>query len=45
MRESSSDEEPDQEETEKRGERVGSEEGLQGVFNMSADAPQEREID
>jgi hypothetical protein len=45
MRKSSSNEEPDQEETANRGERVGSGEGLQGVFNVSADAPQEGEID
>jgi hypothetical protein len=45
MRKSSSNEEPDQEETANRGERVESGEGLQGVFNVSADAPQEGEID
>ena len=44
-RESSSASEPDEEETTNRGERVGSGDGLQGVFNMSAEAPQAGEID
>ena len=44
-RESFSDQEPDEEEAANQGEKVGSGDGLQGVFNMSADAPQEGEID
>jgi hypothetical protein len=45
MRDSSSNEEPDQEETANWCERVGTGEGLQGMFNVSADAPQEGELD
>ena len=36
---------PDEEEATNWGERVGSEDGLQGVFRMSAEAPQAGEID
>ncbi len=45
MRGNFSDEEPGREETVNRGDRVGSGEGLQGMFNASTDAPQEGEID